>query len=228
MSRSGEAVEVKASAPPQGRKPAQRRSRERVEALLDAAASLLENQEIAAVSLYDVARLAGIPPGSVYHFFPTKESVLYALAQRFHREMHADLDAEIEGGEIDSWQSLITLRYRCVVRYFNERPAARRLFMGAGVSPEIKKLDVADIQTIAADSYADFDRYLHMPYILNPELRFTVLIGIYDGVWAASYAEHGYITEDYAREGLAAALAYCETFLPKVVPLRQPAAASRP
>jgi AcrR family transcriptional regulator len=227
MSRSGEVVEIRPSAPLQGRKPAQRRSRERVEAMLDAAARLLEDQEIAAISLYDVARVAGIPPGSVYHFFPTKESVLYALAQRYHREMHAGLDAEVDEAEIDGWQSLIALRYELVVRYFNERPAARRLFMGAGVSTEIKKLDVEDIHTIAAGSYADLDRYLHMPYIRNPELRFTVLIGIYDGVWAASYAAHGYITEDYASEGLAAALAYCETFLPKVVPLRRPAADSK-
>jgi AcrR family transcriptional regulator len=226
MSRSGEAFEIKASR--QGRKPAQRRSRERVEALLDAAASLLEEHEIADISLYDVARSAGVPPGSVYHFFPTKESVLYALAQRYHGEMHASVDAEVDEAEIDGWQSIIALRYARVVRYFNERPAARRLFMGAGVSSEIKKLDVDDIQSIAAGSYADLDRYLHMPHIRNPELRFTVLIGIYDGVWAASYAQHGYITEDYAREGLAAALAYCETFLPKVVPLRQPKTEAKP
>lgn len=224
MSRSGEVVEAKLSAPLQGRKPSQRRSRERVQALLDAAATLLEDHEIAAVSLYDVARTADIPPGSVYHFFPTKESVLYALAERYLREMHALVDAEIDEAAIDDWASLIALRYGRVVAYFNARPAARRLFMGNGVSTDIKNLDVNDIQTTAANSYAELDRYFHMPYIRDPELKFTVLIGIYDGVWAASYARHGHITEDYAKEGLAAALAYCETFLPKVISRRRPEA----
>jgi AcrR family transcriptional regulator len=224
MGRSGEVVEARVSTALQGRKPSQRRSRERVQALLDAAARLLEEREIAAVSLYDVARTAGVPPGSVYHFFPTKESVLYALAERYLREMHARLDAEIDEATIDDWSSLIALRYGRVVRYFNELPAARRLFMGNGVSTDIKNLDVEDIQTTAANIYADLDRYFHMPYIRDPELKFTVLIGIYDGVWAASYARHGYITEEYAREGLSAALAYGETFLPKVIARRRPEA----
>jgi hypothetical protein len=37
-----------------------------------------------------------------------------------------------------------------------------------------------------------------------------------------SYARHGRITADFARESELAGIAYCETFLPAVIPLRAP------
>jgi hypothetical protein len=61
-----------------------------------------------------------------------------------------------------------------------------------------------------------------MPYLPDAELRFAALVGIYDGVWAASYARYGKITEDFSREGIRAGIAYCRTFLPEVLPLRSP------
>lgn len=204
------------------RKPSQRRSQERVQALLNAADALLAEREITDIGLYDVARAAGIPPGSVYHFFPTRESVFLALAERYLAELRAHVEDQIDASKLEGWQDLIALRYHRVVDFFNTRLAARKLSLGTNVGSDIKDQDVKDIQTTASRSYDFFDRYFHMPYIKNPEIKFTVLIGIYDGVWMASYARHGYITEEFAREGLAAGLAYCETFLPKVIPLRTP------
>lgn len=54
------------------RKPAQKRSLIRVNALLDAADALLQDREISDIGLYDVANAAKVPPTSAYHFFPTK------------------------------------------------------------------------------------------------------------------------------------------------------------
>jgi AcrR family transcriptional regulator len=204
------------------RKPSQRRSQERVQALLNAADQLLAEREITDIGLYDVARVANIPPGSVYHFFPTKESVFLALAERYLTELRTHVEEKLDASKIEGWQDLIALRYHRVVEFFNARVAARKLSLGTNVGTDIKDQDVKDIQTTASRSYDYLDRYFHMPYIKNPEMKFTVLIGIYDGVWMASYARHGYITEEFAREGLAAGLAYCETFLPKVIPLRTP------
>jgi len=48
------------------------------------------------------------------------------------------------------------------------------------------------------------------------------LIGIYDGIWMTSYARHGRITRRLRQESELAGIAYCETFLPAVIPLRAP------
>ncbi|OYW87702.1 MAG: hypothetical protein B7Z22_03915 [Hyphomonas sp. 32-62-5] len=35
------------------------------------------------IGLYQIADQANVPPGSVYHFFPTKEAAFLALANRY-------------------------------------------------------------------------------------------------------------------------------------------------
>jgi AcrR family transcriptional regulator len=207
-----------------GRRPAQKRSQARVGALLDAADSLLQTRDINEISLYDVAHAAGVPPTSAYHFFPTKESVFLALAERYLRKMHAALDAPMDLTGIERWQDLVALRYNRVVDYFNASLCARKLFMGTALLSDIKTLDFQDMDNSAEGYYRLMDRYFDMPYVRDPAFKFSVTFAIHDGVWATSYAKHGHITQEFAREGLRAALAYLSTFLPETIAMRAPTA----
>jgi AcrR family transcriptional regulator len=207
-----------------GRRVSQKRSQIRVEALLIAADQLLQEREIGDIGIYDVAHLADVPPASAYHFFPTKESVFLALAERYLQELHAALADSMKLAVIERWPSYIQSRYDAAVTFFNDRVAARRLLLGAAVGSDIKNLDLADIDRYTADWYDEMNMIFVMPYVKDAHLKFTVLIGIYDGIWQASYAKYGHINSEFAREGLAAGLAYLETFLPRTIPLRDPAA----
>jgi AcrR family transcriptional regulator len=71
------------------RKPKQERSRKRVDHLLDTAAQLFEEQGYEAVTTNHIAAAAGVPIGSLYQFFPNKESVLEALTERYIEHMRA-------------------------------------------------------------------------------------------------------------------------------------------
>ncbi|MBA1204405.1 TetR/AcrR family transcriptional regulator [Pseudomonas capeferrum] len=64
------------------RTPQQARGRERVTAILDACARLIVVEGAARVTMHGLARDAGTSIGSLYHFFPDKQSVLDALAER--------------------------------------------------------------------------------------------------------------------------------------------------
>jgi AcrR family transcriptional regulator len=205
-----------------GRRVSQKRSQIRVEALLIAADQLLQTQEIADIGIYDVAHLADVPPASAYHFFPTKESVFLALADKYLQELHFALAASMNVAVIERWPDYIQSRYDAAVAFFNDRVAARKLLLGAVVGSDIKNLDIADIDRYTAAWYDEMNKIFVMPYVKDAHLKFTVLIGIYDGIWQASYAKYGHINSEFAREGLAAALAYLETFLPKTIPLRDP------
>lgn len=205
------------------RRPSQKRSYERVQLLLDAADTLLQDHDIANVGYYDIARAAGVPGGSAYHFFQTKEAVFLGLAERYISMLRAILAEEIGPNELEGWQDFIIIRYNRVVRFFNAHVAARKLLLGTGVGSDVKDLDVKNVENNATQSFRELCRYFDVPYVKNPFLKFSTLIGIYDGIWMTSYARHGLITEDFAREALTAGLAYCETFLPKVIPLRRPA-----
>lgn len=71
------------SAVPRYRLPVQKRSRERFDRLLDAAAEILAEGGYDALTTNRVAELAGIPIGSLYQFFPDKQAVVAALSDRY-------------------------------------------------------------------------------------------------------------------------------------------------
>lgn len=209
-------------APASGRRPAQKRGQARVAALLDAADALLRDRDINDISLYDVAHAADVPPTSVYHFFPTKESIFVGLAERYLQIMHAALEAPIDHDRLEHWQDLVALRYYRVVDYFNGSQNALKLFLGLSLHSDVRRLDFQDIDTLAAGTHESMDQFFEMPYVRDPAFKFSITFSIYDGIWAASYARHGYITPKYAKEGLRAALAYLSTFLPSTIALRAP------
>lgn len=69
--------------------PVQARSHATVEAILEAAARILETDGLAALNTNAVAARAGVSVGSLYQYFPSKEAVLSALLQR-ERQMMCD------------------------------------------------------------------------------------------------------------------------------------------
>lgn len=64
------------------RSPVQARSRETVAAVLEAAAQVFERHGYAAGTTNRIASRAGVSIGSLYQYFPNKESILVALVER--------------------------------------------------------------------------------------------------------------------------------------------------
>lgn len=69
------------------KQPVQSRARATVEALLDTAARLLATEGYAAVSTNRVAELAGVSIGSLYEYFPNKQSLIAEALARELREV---------------------------------------------------------------------------------------------------------------------------------------------
>ncbi len=64
------------------KRPTQRRSRETVDAILDGAAQVFERSGYAAGTTNRIAERAGVSVGSVYEYFPNKDAIVVALAER--------------------------------------------------------------------------------------------------------------------------------------------------
>ncbi len=69
------------------RDPQQARSRARVDAILDAADAVFLEMSYAEATTNHVAARAGTSIGSLYRFFPNKEALLVALAERYGDRM---------------------------------------------------------------------------------------------------------------------------------------------
>lgn len=205
------------------RKPLQQRGRERYEILLDSTESLLAEHDASDVGLYDIAKHAKVAPASVYHFFPTKEAAFVALADRYLEQLYVlTRNTVIDRKLIRQWTDIYVLGSERLVDFYNKHPVLLKLFFGSALSPEIRRRDMDYIKKMSEREGEWLNSYFIMPYIPDAELKFSVVLSIYDGVTLASYERHGCVTEEYKAELLRAVVAYCKTFLPDVIPLRRP------
>jgi AcrR family transcriptional regulator len=69
------------------KQPSQRRSRETVAVILEAAARILEKDGLAGFNTNAVAERAGVSIGSVYQYFPNKDALILALIAKFEHEL---------------------------------------------------------------------------------------------------------------------------------------------
>ena len=85
----------------------QARGLRRVDAILDATAALIAEEGIAGVTMHRVARRSATTTGSMYHFFPDRDSLLRALAERHRRDLR-ELVTRVERENAESWGRLTT------------------------------------------------------------------------------------------------------------------------
>ncbi|MFB9241878.1 TetR/AcrR family transcriptional regulator [Massilia antarctica] len=77
--------------------PRQARSQHMVEQILQATARILEERGYAGMNTNAVAARAGVSVGSVYQYFPNKDSLITALHERHGAQMYAAIDAILDG-----------------------------------------------------------------------------------------------------------------------------------
>ena len=83
-------LDVRPLVDPRRRTPAQQRSRDTVDVLLEAAAQVFRREGVAATT-NRIAERAGVSIGTLYQYFADKYALLYALAERHVRAAAAAL-----------------------------------------------------------------------------------------------------------------------------------------
>jgi AcrR family transcriptional regulator len=106
------------------KRPAQRRSTATVDAILEAAARILETRGLDDYTTNDIAERAGVSIGSLYQYFPTKESITRALIER---EMAALRDATADLATCNPGPDCLRQLIHAAVRHQLNRPALARL-----------------------------------------------------------------------------------------------------
>lgn len=76
------------------RAPVQKRGQQRVDAILDAAEAVFGEMGVEAATTNAIAERAGASVGSLYHFFPNKDAILLALAERYAETTKSVLQRE--------------------------------------------------------------------------------------------------------------------------------------
>jgi len=200
------------------RLPQRQRGILRFEHLLDATEALLIEFPDEDISLALVASKAEVPLPSIYHFFPNKDAILVALAQRYHVAL-AEMACEEMNPRPLTWQEIIRWRQQNGVLFLNRHPSALRLFMGAGVSAQVRTLDLQGNASLSALRAAEFRRWFDCSAIADLEEHLAISIGMMDGIWALSWSRHKRVTDAFLEESIRASVAYLRCFLPEILPL---------
>lgn len=203
------------------RKPSRGRGLIRYDALVDATEELLQVEDPDEVGLYRIAEQAGVPPASVYHFFPTKEAAFTALAMRIMDQLLVVHNQPIQAREVQTWQDLFRFDSRRGADFYNDHPAGLKIFYGGYGGVDARRIDEAGTKKLAYASYARLNKIFHMPYIRDPQFKFACRMNILDSFWSASVQRHGRITDQYHDEAVAASIAYARTYLPDRIEPRE-------
>jgi AcrR family transcriptional regulator len=113
----------------------QARGRARMESILDAAEQLIAEVGYDEMSTNEVARRAGISPGSLYQFFGNKADLLAGLLDRYTRQFDALWDDQVTPAAATlPLDEVVDEVLEAVVAFKAERPAFWALFHGSATS----------------------------------------------------------------------------------------------
>ena len=199
----------------QTRRKPQARSLERRRAIMDAARELLEDTSISNLSLYQVAEKAGIPPSSLYHFFPKVDALLSALVEEIFADFDATLEKPLRSEDINHWSDIFRQIQARYIAYYCEHKYVRDLILGQHVVSTIHHADYLHDDMLGCRICRFHEKYYELPPLPEEYNIFAIALQVADKVYSISHQEHGNITDTMAREGLNAALAYLGQYLPQ-------------
>jgi AcrR family transcriptional regulator len=93
------------------KKPVQARSRQMVENIVEAAAKVVAEEGLAALTTNRVADVAGVSNGSLYQYFQNREDLLEALTERAGQDVMALFDKIIPQLELDHVDVRVVVRF---------------------------------------------------------------------------------------------------------------------
>lgn len=119
-------------------KPLQKRSRERVEKIMLAAADeLAKTADADALTTTSVAKRSGVPVATIYRYFADRSAIISALIDREMREVDEQLAAELDALELVTFDVLLMTMMRAHLDYFRSSRRAIVLWFGARTSKEV-------------------------------------------------------------------------------------------
>jgi AcrR family transcriptional regulator len=127
----------------------QTRSRERVDQLLAAAETLIVAHGFDGLKMRELARTAGLPIASIYHYFPSNAAVLRGLAEKHLSELQAVIATAMaqhmatELRHEDAPQAVGRV-VEDVAAYLSSRPATATIWEALRAVPELRALDMED------------------------------------------------------------------------------------
>ncbi|WP_340116630.1 TetR family transcriptional regulator [Pelagibius sp. 7325] len=131
------------------RRPAQQRSRERVERILAVASQKIAESGSDALRMSEVAAEAGISIGSLYQYFPDKAAIIHTLAARYNALCRAAIEEGL--APVKDLKSLCAAFDALAAAYYDlflAEPVIRDIWSGALADGRLRDLELEHSRVI--------------------------------------------------------------------------------
>lgn len=158
--------------------PVQQRSNQRMQALLDATATVVATEGIDAVTTTSVAYKSGSSVGVIYRYFPNIDSLLRALAHRNLQRYLARVEEGSDRTPAEPWSSW-DLTLDSFVDMCRSEPGFRQLGFGDIISARFLDNDVSN-NTVVAKAFAGMVSETHSIPVTD-HMLFHVEVAVWMG-----------------------------------------------
>jgi AcrR family transcriptional regulator len=123
---------------PERRIPAQQRSKERVERILEKAANVFADEGYEAATMEAIAAAAETSIGSMYQFWPNKRALFDALAERHIGRAREYFDMLLAGPILDQpWPQILDASIDSFAYFHEAEPGFRAVWVGLHLTEEV-------------------------------------------------------------------------------------------
>ena len=210
------------------RRPLQKRSVERFNAILRATEQLLDTARIEDISFYDIARQAKLSPASVHYLFPTMASVRIEMSRLYNQQTSQvvlQMSRNLREHPAATWQQWMRKMADETRDHFNSNRPACEILLGPVLHRESRLANMEANTLIGGALLENLRAIFVMPEIPKLEGYFVLLCEIVDALWSRSYLQYGRIDDNSLEEAVAVQIAFLRSILPETLPRRdqQPA-----
>ncbi len=169
------------------RRPTQQRSRERFDAIVEAAGTLIGDRGLEPITMTDVAQQADMALTALYRYFPNKQAIVHELAMRTFESNSEMAVALAEQGDraVDAWIEHAVITY-CETHLHNSR--RRHIQAAINADERLAALNIDDsvaVATLVVDSLVGAGVRIEPEKLLQ---RALLVIALMDG--AMNLARH--------------------------------------
>ena len=192
--------------------PVQARSKKRFNEILNAAVQLVIEFGIDKVSPHQIAKLAGIPPASVYQYFPNIGVLFSTMAEVHFVKAFDMLEDNIAEKNISSWQDLTKILIDVAYDFYTKDKISEIMFLSEFVAPGVRE-SMAIRLTRLGDLFVEKYAIIYKKSELDPlSEKIAICIEVMKGVYIRSLSLHGEIREEYKTEAEIIVMAYLGHF----------------
>lgn len=193
------------------RRPVQARSQARVERILDAATTLVDEAGVDAATTRAIAERAGVPVASIYQFFADREAVLDAIVKRQLAPLDTHVGEALAEAELADLAAFVDFAVEVHRDWLRDHPSFASIWLGGRTSPPVTAEVHARHRRLAHAFHAVLlERRLLRPATPVAVLELTLELG--DRVFEFAYRQDPDGDETTFGEGKRALTAYLDAY----------------